>query len=53
MEKFFSKVIEKSQESFKTANKPILDHFVDANNMVSLGSGAHRKIEDLLLIGNW
>jgi DNA-damage-inducible protein D len=48
MEKFL-KVIEKSQESCKTANNPILDHFVDTNKSIPIPKGGERIIEDLLL----
>jgi DNA-damage-inducible protein D len=48
----FLKVIEKAKESCETSGNIVPDHFVDANKMVSLGSGAGREIEDLLLIGN-
>jgi len=45
----FLKVIEKAKESCETSGNIVPDHFVDANKMVSLGSGAKREIEDLLL----
>jgi DNA-damage-inducible protein D len=45
----FLKVIEKAKESCKISNHTISDHFVDADKMVSLGSGSERKIEDILL----
>ncbi len=45
----FLKVIEKAQESCKTANNPILDHFVDANKSIPVPKGGERIIEDLLL----
>ena len=45
----FLKVIEKAKESYKNSNHTISDHFVDANKMVSLGSGSEREIEDILL----
>jgi DNA-damage-inducible protein D len=45
----FLKVIEKARESCETSGNIVPDHFVEANKMVSLGSGAERKIEDLLL----
>ncbi len=45
----FLKVIEKAKESCKTSGNTVPDHFVDANKMVSLGSGANREIEDILL----
>jgi len=45
----FLKVIKKAMESYKNSNHTISDHFVDANKMVSLGSGSEREIEDILL----
>ncbi len=45
----FLKVIDKAQESCKNADSSVLDHFVDTNKMVILGSGAEREIEDILL----
>ncbi|WAC04155.1 MAG: DNA damage-inducible protein D [Methanoregula sp.] len=45
----FLKVIEKAKESCEKSGNIVPDHFVDANKMVSLGSGAKREIEDLLL----
>jgi len=45
----FLRVIEKAKESCETSGNTVPDHFVDANKMVSLGSGANREIEDLLL----
>jgi len=35
----------KSQESCKTSNHAILDHFVDANKMMAIRSGTKREIE--------
>ena len=45
----FLKVIEKAKESCETSGNSVPDHFVVANKMVLLGSGAEREIEDLLL----
>lgn len=45
----FLKVIEKAKESCETSGNTVPDHFVDANKMVSLGSGAEREIEDIIL----
>lgn len=45
----FLRVIEKARESCESSGNTVPDHFVDVNKMVSLGSGANRKIEDLLL----
>ena len=45
----FVKAIDKAKESCINAGERELDHFVDANKMVSLGSGSQRSIEDVLL----
>ncbi|WP_337912574.1 DNA damage-inducible protein D [Paenibacillus arenosi] len=45
----FLKVIEKAKIACELSNQNVLDHFVDVNKMVQLGSGAERKIEDIVL----
>lgn len=45
----FVKAIDKAKESCINAGERELDHFVDANKMVSLGSGSQRSIDDVLL----
>ena len=45
----FWKVIDKAKESCKNARQPILDHFIDVNKMVKLGSGAGREVKDIML----
>jgi len=40
----FIGVIEKAKEACKNSGQPILDHIVEANEMVSIGSGAERNI---------
>ena len=45
----FLKVIEKSRESARNAGAVVQNHFVDVNKMVSIGSGAERPIEDVML----
>ena len=45
----FLKVVEKARESCKTANNPILDHFVDANKSIPFPKGGEKVIEDILL----
>jgi DNA-damage-inducible protein D len=45
----FLKVIKKAKESCKNSNLTISDHFVDANKMVSIGSGADRGVDDIKL----
>lgn len=45
----FQKVIVKAKTSCETNGNDILDHFVDVNKMVKLGSGSEREIEDIML----
>lgn len=45
----FQKVIVKAKTSCEVTGNEILDHFVDANKMVKLGSGSQREIEDIML----
>ncbi|HIH38777.1 DNA damage-inducible protein D [Candidatus Woesearchaeota archaeon] len=45
----FLKVVQKAKESCKTAGNNVLDHFVDVNRMVPLGSGSERQVDDIIL----
>jgi len=45
----FVNVIDKAKESCKTSGEAVSDHFVDVSKMVSIGSGAERKQEDIML----
>ena len=45
----FLKVIERAKEAAKNSDVAVKNHFVDANKMVQLGSGAERSIDDVLL----
>jgi hypothetical protein len=45
----FLNIIEKAKTSCKTVGQPILNHFVDVTEMVELGSGATREIDDIRL----
>ena len=45
----FLKVIEKAEESCKTAGNNISDHFAGVSKKVKLGSSAEREIEDIML----
>ncbi|MBP7862119.1 DNA damage-inducible protein D [bacterium] len=45
----FLEVIEKAKTACAKSNVDIIDHFVDVNKMVEIGSGSERKIEDILL----
>jgi len=45
----FSLVIEKSKEACKNSGQVIHNHFVDANDMVKIGSGAERSLDTVNL----
>ncbi|KAA6324656.1 hypothetical protein EZS27_026042 [termite gut metagenome] len=45
----FSKAIEKAKESCTQAGLEPADHFPDVRQMVPLGSGAEREVDDILL----
>lgn len=45
----FNTVISKAKVACEISGHPILDHFVDVNKMVSLGSGSQREVDDLML----
>jgi DNA-damage-inducible protein D len=45
----FTKVISKAKISCEASNNDIHDHFVEVNKMVSIGSGAQKPIDDLML----
>lgn len=45
----FTKVINKAKVACENVNQSTSDHFIDANKMVELGSGAQREIEDMML----
>lgn len=45
----FKNVIEKAKIACENSNINVLDHFADVGNMVQLGSGAQREIEDIML----
>jgi DNA-damage-inducible protein D len=45
----FMNAIEKAKESCSNAGANVSDHFADVSKMVSIGSGAEKEIEDILL----
>ena len=45
----FLKVVEKAKEACKNSKQDIHNHFVDANDMVSIGSGAERTVDTIHL----
>lgn len=45
----FLLVVEKAKIACSRSGQNIVDHFVDVNKMVQLGSGSQREIEDIML----
>jgi len=45
----FNKVITKAKTSCEASGNNILDHFVEFNKMVTIGSGAQKRIDDFML----
>ena len=45
----FNTVISKAKTACEVSGHEILDHFVDVNKMVDLGSGSQREIDDIML----
>lgn len=45
----FLKVVEKGKESCMNAGVPVMNHFVNVNKMVRIGSGAERLVDDIML----
>lgn len=45
----FNQVIDKAKVACDISNNNVLDHFADVSNMVELGSGAQRNVEDIML----
>lgn len=45
----FERVIDKAIESCRNSGQPPENHFVLVNNMVQIGSGARREVEDYML----
>ena len=45
----FANVIEKAKEACKNAEQNVEDHFPDVRKMVSIGSGAEKEIDVMLL----
>ena len=41
--------VDKARDSCRTTGEAVSDHFVDVTKMVSIGSGAERKKEDIML----
>ena len=45
----FLNTVEKAKEACKTTGIPVEDHFVDATDMVDIGSGASREVDTIKL----
>lgn len=45
----FNTIIEKAKEACKVSDINVSDHFADVGKMVTLGSGAQRKIKDIAI----
>jgi len=45
----FAKVIEKAKTACQNSGTSVEDHFIDVDKVVSLGSGAQRQVEDVML----
>ena len=45
----FQNVISKGKTACEVSEQNILDHFVDINKMVEIGSGATKEVEDIML----
>ena len=45
----FLNTVDKARDSCRTTGEAVSDHFVDVTKMVSIGSGAERKKEDIML----
>lgn len=45
----FAKVIDKAKVACSNVGQNVDDHFIDVNKMVSIGSGAVRQIDDIIL----
>ena len=45
----FLKAVDKAREACRNSEQAPVDHFVDVNKMVDLGSGAQREVADIML----
>ena len=44
----FEKVLAKARSACQNAGEDVENHFIDANKMVEIGSGAQKQIKDIL-----
>jgi DNA-damage-inducible protein D len=45
----FLSVVSKAKTASEISGHPVVDHFVDVNKMVDLGSGSQREVDDMML----
>ena len=45
----FLQVVDRAKVACEMSSHPVSDHFVDANKMVTLGSGSQREVADMML----
>jgi DNA-damage-inducible protein D len=45
----FLNAVDRAKQSCETTGQQVIDHFVDVNKMVKLGSGSERQIDDIML----
>ncbi|MDK1024094.1 MAG: DNA damage-inducible protein D [Gammaproteobacteria bacterium] len=45
----FTAIISKAKTACEVSDQSIIDHFVDVNKMVDLGSGSQREVDDIML----
>ncbi len=45
----FLLVVNKAKQACENSKQKVIDHFVDVNKMVTLGSGSERQVDDIML----
>jgi DNA-damage-inducible protein D len=49
----FITVVSKAKKACKNSGQGLLDHFVDATDMVQIGSGTKRELDDITVISHY